>query len=125
MALLLVADLADVNRVTQQLVQRSPREPAPAGPDALLRDPDLRHDSFHVQLLAQLPDAAQLKVAFVYAPDGAGFVPIDHQPPLFNVIAQRRRPSHPHALALGGGYLVPNTLARDLALELGKGEQDI
>ncbi len=35
-----------------------------------------------------------------------------------DVVAQRRHPAHPHALALGGGDFVSDPLARYLALEL-------
>src|SRR6185437_13741220 len=42
---LLMADLSDMDRVRQQLIQGSAREAAPARFDALLRNPDLRYDS--------------------------------------------------------------------------------
>ncbi len=58
-------------------------------------------------------------------PDSFGFRRINDQPPLANVISQRRHASHPHALALGGSDLVPDALARDLAFELGERQQDI
>src|ERR1039457_2558362 len=36
-----------------------------------------------------------------------------------------RHPAHPHSLALGGGDLVPDPLARYLALELRERQQDV
>ena len=42
-----------------------------------------------------------------------------------DVVAQRWHTAHPHALALGGGDLVPDPLARYLALELCEGQQDV
>ena len=43
----------------------------------------------------------------------------------FDVVAERQRAAHPHALALGGRDLVADALARDLALELGEGQQHV
>jgi hypothetical protein len=43
---------------------------------------------------------------------------IDHQSAIADVVAQGRDSAHPHSLALGGGDLVPDPLARYLALEL-------
>ena len=43
---------------------------------------------------------------------------------IFNAIAERNHPAHPHALFLGRGDLVADPLARDLPLELGEGEQE-
>ena len=68
----------------------------------------------------ELPDAAQLQVTLIDVADRAGFGGIDDQPPLANVIAQRRHAAHPHALALGGSDLVADALAGHLALELAK-----
>src|SRR5208337_3561901 len=125
MALLLVADLADVNRVGQQLVRCSTREPAPSRLDALARDPDFRLYPSLLQFLAQLPDAPQFQVALIDVPDSFGFRTINDQPPVTNVVAERRHASHPHPFALGGSDFVPDALACDLALELGKRKQDV
>src|SRR5208282_4154072 len=111
-------DFTYVNRVGQQLVQCSTREPAPSRLDAVARDADFRLYPSLLQFLAQLPDAPQFQVAFIDVPDGFGFSRINDQPPLANVIAERRHASHPHAFALGGRYFVPNAFAGDFALEL-------
>ena len=42
-----------------------------------------------------------------------------------DIVAERRIAAHPDALLLGGGELVPDALAGDLALELGEGQQHI
>jgi hypothetical protein len=42
-----------------------------------------------------------------------------------HLIAEWGDASHPEALALGGSDLVADSLARDLTLELGEGEQDV
>src|SRR5580704_16660071 len=106
MAFLLVPDFTYVNRVGQQFVQCSTREPAPSRLDALARDADFRLYPSLLQFLAQLPDAPQFQVALIDVPDSFGFCRINDQPPLANVVAERRQPSHPHSLALGGGYFV-------------------
>jgi hypothetical protein len=49
----------------------------------------------------------------------------DVQGSLADPVAERHHPSHPDALLLGGGDLVPDALARDLALELGKGQSTL
>jgi hypothetical protein len=88
MALLLVADLTDVDRIGQQLVQRPAREPAPSQLDSPLGDPDFRYDFALIQFFAQLPDASQLQVSLIDVPDCLGFGRIDDQPPLANVITE-------------------------------------
>jgi len=42
-----------------------------------------------------------------------------------HIIAQRRHTAHPNSLALPGSDLVTDTLASDLALELGEGQQHV
>ena len=49
----------------------------------------------------------------------------DVQGSLADPVAERHHPSHPDALLLGGGDLVPDALARDLALKLGKGQEHV
>jgi hypothetical protein len=47
---------------------------------------------------------------------------LDHmERPVLDPIAERNDASHPDALPLGGGDLIPDPLAGDLALELGEG----
>ena len=50
---------------------------------------------------------------------------VHHQLLVLDVVAERRQPAHPHSFLLGGRDLVADTLRRDLALELGKGEQHV
>jgi hypothetical protein len=40
-------------------------------------------------------------------------------------VSERGGAAHPEALLLGCGDLVPDALARDLALEVGEGEKDV
>jgi hypothetical protein len=48
-----------------------------------------------------------------------GFILIDDQLAVFDVIPEGRHAAHPNTLHLGGGDLVPYALSNDLALELG------
>ena len=50
----------------------------------------------------------------------------DHvERPVLNPIAERNHAAHPNALLLRGRDLVAYPLARDLALELGEGQEDV
>ena len=57
--------------------------------------------------------------------DGGGFGLVDDELAVLDVVAERHEAAHPHALLAGGGELVADALADDLALELGEGEQDV
>ena len=50
---------------------------------------------------------------------------VHHQLPLAHVVAEGRVAAHPHAPLPRRRHLVANALANDLALELGKAEQDV
>jgi len=55
--------------------------------------------------------------------DLASFLLVDLQRAALGVVTERQIAAHPHALGLGGGDLVADALAGDLALELGEGQQ--
>src|SRR2546428_136600 len=65
-------------------------------------------------------EAAELEVAAEDGSDRLCFRPIDRNPAILRVIAERCHAADPETLALGGGGLVPVALGGDLALELGK-----
>ena len=50
---------------------------------------------------------------------------VDDELAVFDVVAERGLTAHPHALLLGGRDLVADALAGDLALELGKRQEDV
>src|SRR5208337_2497663 len=120
MAFFLVTDFAEVNRVRQHLVKSPARKLLASRSHAVLRHPDFGDDLAALQIAAQEPDGTEFEISLIYVFHRRGFGPIDYQPALADVIAQRRHPAHPHSLALGGGDLVTNPLARYLALELGE-----
>src|SRR6202030_3053413 len=70
-------------------------------------------------------DAANLEIAPKKIAHDLGVLVDDMQRPILNAIAERDHPAHPDAPLLRGGDLVPYALARDLALELGEGQQHI
>jgi hypothetical protein len=69
---------------------------------------------------SQEPDGTEFEITFIEVFHRRGFSPVDYQLAIANVITQRRNAAHPHSLALGGGDLVTNPLARYLTLELGE-----
>ena len=58
-------------------------------------------------------------------PNGRGLGLVHDQLAVLDVVAERHEAAHPHALLPGGGKLVADALADDLALELREGEQDV
>ena len=50
---------------------------------------------------------------------------VDHQLALDDVVPERWRTAHPHPLGLAGRDLVADALARDFALKLCEGQQDV
>ena len=99
-----------------------PVQPAAAGgalpgADALLFEPAL-----------QRADRAELEVGGKDQPHGRRLVRVHQQrPPALGrqVVAEGQGAAHPHAARLGGGDLVADALAGDLALELREGEQHV
>ena len=77
------------------------------------------------QVRHQQVEAAQFEIAAEDGPNAVGLGFIDGDLSVLGVIAERRHAADPKALALGGGDLVPDALGGDLALELGKRQQDV
>ena len=50
---------------------------------------------------------------------------VDHQLAVLDAVAERHETAHPHALLAGRRELVADAFANHLALELGKGQQDV
>ena len=65
------------------------------------------------------------EIAAEDGPNAVGLSFIDGDLSVLGVIAKRRHAADPKTLALGGGNLVPDALGGDLALELGKRQQDV
>jgi hypothetical protein len=87
--------------------------------------PHRQPDVFVVENSLQAHDAADLEIApkEIAHEDG---VLLDHmERPVLDPISEGNDAAHPDALLLGGGDLVPDPLAGDLALELGERQQHV
>src|SRR5262249_20716738 len=120
----LVHDLAPIDAVAQQMIERTPPERA-AEYAAGGQDPLLAAASFSIKVCPQPRNAAKGEIALEDQPHRLGLGLVHNELSIPHVIAERNGATHPHALAAGGGKLVADALARDLALELGKRQQDI
>ena len=121
----LVHDLAAIDRVGEQVEQAASLEWDPTLVRSTGAVLDLGPDPLPVQLSDQLVGGCRGDVA---PHDGAhplGFLGDRYQLAFDHLVAKRHRPAHPQPLLLGGGDLVTDALAGDLALELGKAEQDV
>src|SRR5258707_8504867 len=117
----LVRDLADIDRVRQQRIERPAREALPAGMAAVFVDALLRADPCFVELLLQPPHRAQLPVAKKDPPHRLGLLGHDNELSVLGRVAERAEPAHPQALLLRSGDLVAHPFADHLALELVEG----
>ena len=70
-------------------------------------------------------DGVELEVAAEYRSHQIGMLLDDVQRPVLDPIAERNDAAHPYALLLRGRDLVADSLARNLPLELGEGQQHI
>src|SRR6516162_937689 len=70
-------------------------------------------------------DRAEFSIAAKDRAHDFRFAVDDDELAVLHPIPERRYPAHPHPLPFRGGDLVTDALADDLALELGKGQQDV
>jgi hypothetical protein len=112
MAFLLVGDFAEIDRVRQHLVQSPARKLPASRSHAFFRHPDFGDDPATLQIVSQEPDGTECQISLMDVFHRRGFGAIDHQSAIADVVSQWRHPAHPHSLALGGGDLVPDPLAR-------------
>ena len=123
-----VHDQAEIGAVAQQVEQGTAAEgpasddPAAAGRSALRTNPAF------VEPAPQRMHRTQLEIGIEYRAHGRGFGLVDDErarSACRSVVAEGQVPAHPHALGLGGGNLVADPLAGDLALELGERQQHV
>src|SRR3954451_11427533 len=95
---------------------------APDGPARAQPAPSC-DDAAIPQLALQRREGAELKVALEDQPHRRGLILPDHELALPHLVSERHDAPDPNALALRGRDLVADALARDFALELGKGQQ--
>jgi len=85
----------------------------------------LAGNALGVELLLEGADGAQGDVDLEDVFDRLGFLLVDDEGSILDVVAQRWNAAHPHALALGGGDLVADALPCDLSLKLGKRQKHV
>src|SRR5829696_5817646 len=69
--------------------------------------------------------ALQLEITAKDVADPFRLMVIRHELFVMDIVPEGNRPTHAHAFLFGSGDLVPDAFARDLPLELSKGEQYI
>ena len=78
-----------------------------------------------IQACLQFGDATELEVEAEDPADRLRLFRVHDQLSVFRVVAERYVATHPHAPAFGGGNLVSDPLAGDLAFELREGQEDV
>ena len=119
--LALVGQPPKVDRVRQDLVEMAPTDQPAAYGLARPVGSQRRPGVLVVENSFEPHDAADLEITPKEIPHEGGML-LDHMKrPVLDPIAEGNDASHPDALPLRGGDLVPDPLTRDLALELGEG----
>ena len=103
----------------------APGKRLPASVSARARGPDRGDDALRIERGFQAHDAAEFEIAAKQHPDEFGFRLDNVQRPVFDPVAERDHPAHPNPLLLRGGDLLTDPLARNLAFELGEGQQHV
>src|SRR5437899_10587797 len=93
-----VKNLADVNWIGKQLVERSAEKEIPARSLAILCNSHFRADAAAIQILHQQPDGPELQVAPEDLSDRLGFRLMKHETVLDHVVADRHQAAQPQAL---------------------------
>ena len=122
----LVGDLADIDPVVEQPVDMGGVPFGALTHLAFLGGPGLGAVTLFVQLLAQLLGRADLDEAAEDVLHRPGFIRVDHQFLVLpvDVVSEDGYAAAVFSPALGGRYLVTDTLGDDLPLVLGEGDQD-
>ena len=85
----------------------------------------LGREASKIRFRLQLADGAEFEIQIKQCPNDCRLIFIDNQLLIHGIVSERRKAAHPHVLLLGGSDLVADALSRNLALELGEGEQHI
>src|SRR5829696_8203268 len=121
----LVRELPDVDWVGQYLVEVAPAERLAAAASTRSIDA-LRHmQGGGIEPTLEGAHGAELEIAGKQAPDQDCMVLDNVQGTVLEPVAERHYATHPDALLLRCSNLVPDALARDLALELSEGQQHV
>src|ERR1041384_5470154 len=106
-------NLAAVDAILKHQIERPTGNHATPIHGAVWPNPALAPDTSGRELLLEITNRLDRKIAPVDVNHDLGFGVIDDQPAIFHVVAERRHAAHPHALSLGGGDLVAHTFADD------------
>ena len=123
--LTLVCDLASVQPVLQDVVQRADRDRLGSGRIAISVPSRLTDNARSVQFQLQCMHRFQRRVAVIDMSDGFGFGRVHGKLAIGNVVAERRQATHPHAFLLRSGNLVANSLAGHFTLKLGERQEHV
>src|SRR5712691_11153732 len=107
------------------MVERTPAERSAAEHPTGFEGAGLAPDALPIKVGPQLRNTAEREITPEHEPDGIRLGRVHDQLAVLHLIAERDGPAHPHALASRGRELVPDALARDFSLELGKRQKDI
>src|SRR5690349_12567707 len=124
-SLSMMADLANVNGIRQELVEVPAGKTAPSSMPARSVESRLGYDAPAIEFVTQRPDGSQCLVKVEYLPDRSRFHLVDDEPLILDVIAKGRQSAHPHTLLLRSRDLVADPFRGDFALELGKRQQHV
>src|SRR3984957_9559929 len=100
-----------------------PAEQAAASRAATAIDADRNPNAVSLELLFEAHHASRLEIAAKQGPHDCCMLLDDMQRPIVDPVAQGYHAAHPHSLLLRSGDFVPDTLARNLPLELGERQQ--
>src|SRR4030081_3052027 len=101
----LMPDLADVDRVRLQRIQRPAGERLSAGTGPISISTLLRSDPLLIEVLLEQSHRAELPVAAKDQPHGLGLLGDGSQLAILDRIAERGDPAHPHSFFLEAAIL--------------------
>ena len=123
--LILVGDVAAIEAVPQDQVERAAADRLATPAPARSADPALAGDTAREEFLLQQPHRAELGIAAENAPHLFRLGLDDDELAVLDGVTERRHTAHPHPLFLRSGDFVADAFAGHFALELGKGQQHV
>ncbi|SMX25904.1 hypothetical protein BOA8489_04049 [Boseongicola aestuarii] len=123
--LALVPDTPRINGVGQNVMDMPPIKGTAAALSSARSNPLFSSKPHAVCHVAHRPHGAKLLIESVKRADGLCFWLKDLQGASVRLISHGNITSHPEALLLGGGDLVPNALGRHFSLKLRKAQEHV
>ena len=116
---------SEIDRVREDPIEVTPRHQSASGSSACLARPNRRAKVLGVENYLEAHHAADFEIAAKEGADELGLLFDNVEGAIFDPVAERNRSAHPDALPFRRGDLVADSLARDLALELGEGQEHV